>query len=100
MAWVPWLGTLTRAILEHRPLSAGLKYLGSSALAMCNREIQAIQAIGSWAKCLGLGTQATSNPEIQAIGSWAKYLGLGALALVPWRRAIQKSRLLAAGLGT
>ena len=28
----------------------------------------------------GLGTLATSNPEIQAIGSWARYLGLGTLA--------------------
>ena len=46
-----------------------------------------IQAIGSWARYLDLGTQAearlrltTSNPDIQAIGSWAKYLGLGTQA--------------------
>ena len=28
----------------------------------------------------GPGTLATSNPEIQAIGSWARYLGLGTQA--------------------
>ena len=38
-----------------------------------------LQAIGSWDRYQGLGTQAelaTSNPELQA-GSWARYLGLG-----------------------
>jgi len=42
-----------------------------------------IQAIGSWARYLGLGIRqrlATSNPEIQAIGSLARYLGLGTQA--------------------
>ena len=52
-----------------------------------------IQAIDSWAKYLGLGTQAEvpwrratgdrkSCPTggIQAIGGWARYLGLGAQA--------------------
>ena len=61
-----------------------------------------IQAIGSWARYLRLGTEAeddgeqsrytgywqlgkvlrltTSNPDIQAIGSWAGYPGLGTLA--------------------
>ena len=34
------------------------------------------QAIGSWARYLGLGTQA----EADAIGSWARYLGLGTQA--------------------
>ena len=38
-------------------------------------------AIGSWARYLGLGTQAgTSNSDLQAIGSWARYLGLGTQA--------------------
>ena len=31
----------------------------------------------------GLGTLTTSNPDVQAIGSWARYLGLGTLAQVP-----------------
>ena len=31
----------------------------------------------------GLGPLATTNPEIQAIGIWARYLGLGTLAWVP-----------------
>ena len=61
-----------------------------------------MQAIGSWARYLGLGpglgTLATSNPEIHAVGSWARYLGLGTLAYVPWRRAILDYNLLAAEL--
>ena len=42
-----------------------------------------MQAIGSWAGYLGLGTQAEAGDEqsdIQAIGSWARYLGLGTQA--------------------
>ena len=41
-----------------------------------------IQAIGSWAKYLGFGTQAEAGRAIliQAIGNWAMYLGLGTQA--------------------
>ena len=37
-----------------------------------------IQAIGSWARYLGLGTLAMGNLEFQAIGSWAGYPGSNA----------------------
>ena len=49
------------------------------------------QAIGNWARYLGLGTLATGNPHRQAIG-------LGTLAQIPWRREILIGTLLAAGL--
>ena len=83
----------------------GLSNPGLGTLATSN---PGLQAIGSWARYLGLGTLAqvpwlrsTSNPGVQAIGSWARYLGLGTLAQVPWRRAaILIYRLLAGGLGT
>ena len=37
-----------------------------------------LNSVGSWARYLGLGTQAEADR--QAIGGWARYLGSGAQA--------------------
>ena len=44
------------------------------------RNVRKNNARAAFASDLGVGTLTPSNPDLQAIGSWARYLGLGTLA--------------------